>query len=68
MTTQFLIKELDRAFKDYLKNEDIEIYESKLKRIKEDYQIGEPIRVLTSHSVLVQRELEFSMFWVSLKW
>ena len=50
MTTQFLIKELDRAFKDYLKNEDIEIYESKLKRIKEDYQIGEPIRVLTSHS------------------
>ena len=50
MKEEFLIKELNRDYKDYLKNEDIEIYESKLKRIKEDYQIGEPIRVLTSHS------------------
>ena len=41
MTTQFLIKELDRAFKDYLKNEDIEIYESKLKIIKENYQLSQ---------------------------
>ena len=41
MKEEFLIKELDRAFKDYLKNEDIEIYESKLKIIKENYQLSQ---------------------------
>ena len=43
MSVESLIKELNRATKDYIKNEDIEIYESKLKIIKEKYQIGEPI-------------------------
>jgi len=41
MKEEFLIKELNRAYKDYLKNEDIEIYESKLKIIKENYQLSQ---------------------------
>jgi len=41
MKEEFLIKELNRDYKDYLKNEDIEIYESKLKIIKENYQLSQ---------------------------
>ncbi len=59
MKEEFLIKELDRALKDFNKNEDIEIYEAKIKRIKEDFlKSHSDEREMTMEAVMVKAVLD----------
>ena len=59
MKEEFLIKELDRALKDFNKNEDIEIYEDKIKRIKEDFlKSHSDEREMTMEAVMVKAVLD----------
>jgi hypothetical protein len=59
MKEEFLIKELDRALKDFNKNEDIEIYEAKIKRIKGDFlKSHSDEREMTMEAVMVKAVLD----------